>query len=699
MTAARARPIRLHVDVSGPSSHAPVLGRDDRLRLVREAASFAPGVRVFLDSSDATPDPDEILVLAQLCRTLDLPSAACIDDALIADTETADRLLGEGPDELVLSLHSHRPEVHDRIAGQAGAHERAVQTLACLASRREALDEPAVRLVARVTLCSDHLDEIEWSVLFALALGADAVSLQLPGPGITPGAEDSLSDGFPRDIAAFDAAIARLLELAQRQAPLLTGERELRWMQACVRDPALARQPRCGDRDRSLAVDARGRVWLGTVHAGRMDENLLGDVHTRGLGELWASERARELRAAVRACRARCTAPVCHAPRASTIIPGRVHTAAAALGRAYRAANKQLWRHVVRVLVRIRWTEVVVGKLSLGIVVMLLRIAAGGLGVSRFLPLLGLMALLGVSGYMLNDLGDRDLDARAGKRNAFTRMSARAAIAVGLSLHALLSLAAVYVCVSPAALVLVGVQMLASASYSIPPLRLKSSGAWGLGAVLLAQYLLPMSVILLESRAMPLDWLFCTLLIAVDGLCLELGHQRHDRERDVQAGLRTFATMRPPKALDRWYGAALLALGSGFAALALYVPLRLATVAGWMFALAAAIPVAWILVLMGLAIRRTVRWQPGSFPDPFYRPEGGVLNRLFTYLPNGFLPLYLGIVLLPAAAGVWYFAPLAIAWVRLSLPEQAWTRHVEDLGRLLWPPELGRRSGASSTCL
>ena len=145
-------------------------------------------------------------------------------------------------------------------------------------------------------------------------------------------------------------------------------------------------------------------------------------------------------------------------------------------------------------------------------------------------------------GYLINDYSDRETDRLAGKLKLIASLPAPAAVV----LLCLLGLAGMAI-----PLFLIGNRVLAlgltavayffAAFYSMPPVRFKERGVWGLVVSAVAQRSLPALIIFAAFDHFGLDsWLLFALL-ALIGVRWILVHQLIDLQNDREAGVSTFA--------------------------------------------------------------------------------------------------------------------------------------------------------------
>ncbi len=251
-------------------------------------------------------------------------------------------------------------------------------------------------------------------------------------------------------------------------------------------------------------------------------------------------------------------------------------------------------------------------------------------------------------GYLINDLADVELDRRAAKPNAFHGVGrARAVLVVAAVLGVMLICGLPFVR-RPGFLPLWAAWALAATLYSLPPVRLKERGAWGLAATIAAQQPLPAAMAFAALGHLH-TWgaLAFVAYITLRGVSSDVGHQMRDRERDEAAGAATFAVRHGHRSIARMYALSLeletLLLGVVLVVLMLDVPPL------WLgeWAVAPAWPLLIVyLVLLPLTVGRAwVRLERGEWVDPYDESPAGpprdLLHLIHHPFPTVILPLYL----------------------------------------------------------
>lgn len=251
-------------------------------------------------------------------------------------------------------------------------------------------------------------------------------------------------------------------------------------------------------------------------------------------------------------------------------------------------------------------------------------------------------------GYLINDLADVELDRRAGKSNAFHGMSrVKAALVMAVVSSVMVVCGLPFVRRSDF-LPLWIVQTLAATFYSLPPVRLKERGVLGLVATIAAQQPLPAAMAFAALGHLR-TWgaLAFIAYVTMRGICSDVGHQMRDREQDVAAGARTFATRRGHSVVARIYGISLelevLLLGVVLVVLIVDVPpIHLGN---WSVALAWPLLIVYLALLSFTLGRAWIRLERGEWVDPYDEsPEGpprDLLHLIHHPFPTVLLPLYL----------------------------------------------------------
>ncbi len=292
------------------------LSTNEKLAAIRNGARLSPRLRVSISGGETMRKSDEFFAIGRLCRSLSLACTATTNGTL-ADDESIDRLVEDGPTDLFVSLDSHHPHVHDWIRGVPGTFELAVDAVRRLVERSQAFSKSPVRLFTNTILFDVNLPEIEQTARFLQRLGVDGMSFQVLSPTfMLVGKRDVFFHRhFPCDLLFFDASLDRIRALKCEGVPILTSDIDLRWMRMYVRDPGFLVEPVCASGERNIIVEQNGDVLLchsmRTINGGL----AIGNIRRNRLDDLLGSDSSDRLRGVMRRCRLNCGMLNCHRKR------------------------------------------------------------------------------------------------------------------------------------------------------------------------------------------------------------------------------------------------------------------------------------------------------------------------------------------------------------------------------------------------
>lgn len=170
-----------------------------------------------------------------------------------------------------------------------------------------------------------------------------------------------------------------------------------------------------------------------------------------------------------------------------------------------------------------------------------------------FLFLLAALVTGAVYVSLVNDMADREEDLASGKTNRMARFSKPVQwllislpVAVGL-------IFAWFLAHDRLSVFLYGMSWIAFSLYSLPPIRLKTRGGWGVLADACGAHFFT-SLLMVSSTSyftgQPIDWIWFAAVgvwSLVYGLRGILWHQFYDRENDLRGGLNTYASSKDPE--------------------------------------------------------------------------------------------------------------------------------------------------------
>lgn len=269
-------------------------------------------------------------------------------------------------------------------------------------------------------------------------------------------------------------------------------------------------------------------------------------------------------------------------------------------------------------------------------------------------------------GFLVNDLGDRELDRRHGKRNTFLELGTTKAAWLLASATVLMVLSGLPFIDRPNFALLWALLTSAAVAYSLPPFRLKARGAAGIAVSSMAQWTLPVLLAVAAFQSATAWELGVFLLAAtISGATLELAHQRHDRPNDAATGTSTFAVELGRAKVDSLYRRALWADRIAVGVMLVFVVVKSHTelkVSG-----AAALSAAVIIVYVAALVNLSVRVAKGREIDPYYGRRTMTNRILHDMTPNLLIPALL-LTQLALQAPIWSVALVVFLVWRVVLP-------------------------------
>lgn len=257
-------------------------------------------------------------------------------------------------------------------------------------------------------------------------------------------------------------------------------------------------------------------------------------------------------------------------------------------------------------------------------------------------------------GYLVNDLADKDLDRLQGKPNAFENISRKRAVLVTATILGVGSLLALPFLGRAWFVPLWALWILAAASYSLPPLRLKERGLPGLLVTIAAQQTLPMGMLFAAFGTL-WSWGGLTFIVyaTLRGISSDASHQMRERRMDAGAGSRTYAVRRGRRPIQKVVAASLelerLALGGVMALLLPALPAAGIPLVDWQ------VSIAWPLVFLYLplllmtggaswrALQQGRLEQEDPYDEARQARKRDAMHAIHHPLPSVITPFYLGL--------------------------------------------------------
>jgi len=307
-----------HCHIWMQEKRSDLLPASRRRALIEEFAALNPKGTVILPGGEVTLEPEELLPVAAACRERGLDLIVLTNGSKIQDATAAERLAGSGVTHVVVSLDSHRAELHNYTRGVPTAYDDTIRAVRELVAARDRV-APGLKVMTACVLFKENLPEFPDYVEFCRGLGVDHVDFQLLGRTFanrSRGRDFFFDKHFWHAREEKTEAHRLVRSLVERfAADLLVVKKgtDLDWMLAYIADPDFESEtPVCGSHQRNLLVDASGDVALCFNTAAILSAPFVGNVRDATLLELWTGGKAAQDRAVMDHCTLNCGALNCH---------------------------------------------------------------------------------------------------------------------------------------------------------------------------------------------------------------------------------------------------------------------------------------------------------------------------------------------------------------------------------------------------
>jgi len=108
-----------------------------KAEIIQEFAQMSPDGVIVICGGESMLDLEDYFAIPIECKRLGLRCMSVINGTRVRNSEMADRMMLEGPDEISVSLNSHVEAVHDRTRGVSGAFNIAVAAVRLLVEARK----------------------------------------------------------------------------------------------------------------------------------------------------------------------------------------------------------------------------------------------------------------------------------------------------------------------------------------------------------------------------------------------------------------------------------------------------------------------------------------------------------------------------------------------------------------------------------
>ncbi|OGQ95923.1 MAG: hypothetical protein A2284_08785, partial [Deltaproteobacteria bacterium RIFOXYA12_FULL_61_11] len=229
-------------------------------------------------------------------------STAMVTNGWLLERPMLQALLEAKLSALIVSLDVPGP-AHDEVRNKPGLYRRIREALDFLAGRKGGMNLNLMAVIA-----AHNLEHLESLVRFAhehpAVGGVRFQCLAQPFFSEPDRFWYRTNPLWPKDSAAVDRAMDRLLALKDQGLPIVNERYQIEYFKHYFRDPNLAIRQRCVLGEFKLQVRSDGLMSPCMYHG------VMGDIRTQHVRDIWYSEQARKLRRAMLECPFRCNMPL-----------------------------------------------------------------------------------------------------------------------------------------------------------------------------------------------------------------------------------------------------------------------------------------------------------------------------------------------------------------------------------------------------
>ena len=293
-----------------------LISTSQKSELIDEFFQLNPHGTVVFTGGEPMKKREEFYRLSKKCRDYGLSSAANTNGTYIFSENEAHRLLTEGPKYIVISLDSHKPELHDNLRGIDGTYEKVLRGIEYLVSKMNQANDPSQnsQIIVNSILCEINYLELEDLIEFVRSLGVDGITFQIISRTFScqTSTDPAFEFFFPQNIELCKGNIDKIVQKYGKDPFVATSTTDFEWMKLYLDDPDFIGQPVCNSHTKNMMIDCYGEVQLCFGMTGIFGNQTLGNISNNSLHEIWTSDTAAEARAVMSKCRKNCGMLNCH---------------------------------------------------------------------------------------------------------------------------------------------------------------------------------------------------------------------------------------------------------------------------------------------------------------------------------------------------------------------------------------------------
>ena len=291
------------------------LTTEEKLDLIKQFHALNNKGVVWLTGGEPLKKMEEFLKISLLSRELGLYVGSNTNASYIVDETTAEIILKEGPNFLVISLDSHIKEIHNYTRGIETSYDQVLRAVDLLIkTRNERFSRHINHIRLECILFEETLPLFKEYVEFCRKLGVDSVSFQVLSN--TFAIQNKEKDVFYEKHSFKDKGLAKdfLDEIySNYKNDKFVSIMDIGLIKDSLDNPNFeSPAPVCESHERNIIVAINGDIQLCFNSHHILKEPFIGNVRERSLRDLWVSVEAKKARIAMDKCRLSCGMLHCH---------------------------------------------------------------------------------------------------------------------------------------------------------------------------------------------------------------------------------------------------------------------------------------------------------------------------------------------------------------------------------------------------
>lgn len=291
------------------------LTTDEKIEAIKQFHQMNPNGTIIISGGEPMKKEFEYFSLSRLCRNLKLNTISITNGSYIKP-ENYEKLLKEGPKQLIISLDGYTKEVHDYIRGVQGSFKYITKMLRELTDMKRNIKSD-VNILTNTVLFDKNIYDIENFLPFAKSLGTDGALFQcfheVPQHTDTNLSVFAKKEGRVQNINEGLKGIDKLIELSKNNGFIKTRIDDFEWMKLYISGADFTQYDKfCDSHDKNIIIDDKGNYSLCFEMHGIDGIGNIGNFRELSIIDFWYSIESVNARKIMDFCRKDCGILGCH---------------------------------------------------------------------------------------------------------------------------------------------------------------------------------------------------------------------------------------------------------------------------------------------------------------------------------------------------------------------------------------------------